>query len=161
LPAAIEDRISGVIFPQPRHRAQVTVPPGLFQTSGGDLRLTPQIVAQAYGVSGLGLDGTGQTIVVLGGSTVNPADLTAFWSNCGLPTTASQFTEIDPFPQFTHPNADASEETKDIEWSSAMAPKARILYVSSIAPETLLSVLMPLLPTDSTICANYQIMGIR
>ena len=101
--------------------------------------MTPQAVAANYGVSGL--TGAGQTIIIVGGSAINPADLTTFWSTCGLPTTLSQFTEFDPNPPGLGANANASEETKDIEWASGIAPAAKVLYISSIDPSEILSII--------------------
>ena len=111
--------------------------------------LSPKTFAQIYNADGLGVDGTGETIVILGGSKVNPTDLSTFWRNCGLPTTLAQFTEVDPFT----PNSNdlASEETMDIEWASAMAPGAKIVYFSSIDPGTLTTWLFAQLPVNHTI----------
>ena len=112
---------------------------------GGFVHLSPKTVAQVYGAADVGLDGTGQTLVVLGGGRINGADLTAFWTRCGLPTTLAQFTEIDPYPDYLA--RDASEETKDVEWASAMAPNAKILYISTIGPERVTDILLERLET--------------
>jgi hypothetical protein len=107
-----------------------------------------QAVTQAYGISGL--TGAGQTIVVAGGAKVDPSDLTAFWNACGMPTTLAQFTENDPDPASlitgSTPGDQAAEEeaTMDIEWASAMAPGAKILYISSIDPGQIMAVLTSL-----------------
>ena len=116
--------------------------------NNGLTEMTPQAVANAYNIPA-GLNGAGQTIIVTGGSAINPSDLTAFWTMCSLPTTTAQFREIDPLPGNLGPNAAASEETKDIEWSSGMAPAANIIYVSSIGPNEVLSVVASL--NDPTI----------
>ena len=127
-------------------RAQTA--PSTITAAANTVLLAPNAIAQLYDASGLSagsasLDGTGQTIVILGGSVVNTADLTAFWTRCGLPTTLAQFTEIDPFPVSNlAPNADAYEETKDLELASAMAPRANLLYISNDTPSVVLAVLM-------------------
>jgi hypothetical protein len=95
------------------------------------------------------LTGAGQTIVVVGGSAVNPADLAAFWARCGLPVTLAQFTEYDPYPGSLGANAQSEEETSDIEWSSGIAPGARILYISTVDPDRVLQILTTL--NDPTI----------
>jgi kumamolisin len=131
---------------RPRAGQSVTV---TLIAEGGFVHLSPKTVAQVYGAADVGLDGTGQTLVVLGGGRINGADLTAFWTRCGLPTTLAQFTEIDPYPDYLA--RDASEETKDVEWASAMAPNAKILYISTIGPERVTDILLERLETDSTI----------
>jgi len=115
--------------------------------AGGEVRMLPQTVCGAYNTGGL--TGAGQTIVVLGSSAVNPADLSAFWTKCGLPVTLAQFTEYDPYPASLGANALAVEETSDIEWSSGIAPGARILYISTVDPDRILQVLAAL--NDPTI----------
>ncbi len=150
IPSELADAVDHVarLYPhmKPRH-SQVSQPPTIIPVIGTTL-LNPKAITQLYNASGLTigstpLDGTGQTIVILGGSVVNTADLTAFWTRAGLPTTLAQFTEIDPFPVSSlSPNADAFEETSDLEVASAMAPGARLLYISTVDPSTVLAVLM-------------------
>jgi kumamolisin len=116
-------------------------------TNGGITCMLPQTVSGAYDTGAL--TGAGQTIVVVGSSAVNPADLIAFWANCGLPVTLAQFTEFDPYPASLGSNAQSAEETSDIEWSSGIAPGARILYISTVDPDRLLEILATL--NDPTI----------
>jgi len=133
LPTELGDSVVGIRKLQPHLRpfhAQTITP----TTIGG--YISPTTIAQLYNASGLGWDGTGQTIVIVGLDTVTPSDLTAFWQACGLPTTLAQFTEIDPDGP---PTSSDLEETMDIEWASAMAPGARIVYFSSPDPDKLQS----------------------
>lgn len=96
--------------------------------------ILPQTFAEIYNATDLGVDGTGQTIVILGGNRVNPDDLTAFWQRAGLPTTAAKFTGIDIDSRVTTgENIHASEETMDVEWASAMAPGADLICVNSVS----------------------------
>jgi len=143
IPADLADSIVGVLKLQPhlrpiRHQSTIT------PTQIGGY-ISPTTVAQLYNASGLTLngktlDGTGQTIVILGEDQVNLSDLAAFRSNCGLPAFApTQFTEYDPSPSSLGSNRNALEETMDIEWSGAMAPGASILYFTSLDPEVLAS----------------------
>jgi kumamolisin len=149
LPAEIGSLVTSVSGLRPDLRPRnaaltLTVPVG----SGTLTYMLSQAVTQAYGNTGL--TGAGQTIVVAGGAKVDPADLTAFWAACGMPTTLAQFTENDPAPAAlitgSSPSAlDAEEEnTMDIEWASAMAPGAKILYISSLDPAQILAVLTTL-----------------
>jgi kumamolisin len=116
-------------------------------TTGRGTRMLPQTVSGAYNTGGL--TGAGQTIVVVGSSAVNPADLAAFWNRCGLPVTLAQFAEYDPYPDVLGADAQSVEETSDIEWSSGIAPGARILYISTIDPDRILEILTTL--NDPTI----------
>jgi hypothetical protein len=155
IPIELADTISGISRLQPRARprtAQSAAVPVI--ASGGFQYLAPQAVAQLYDASGLGLDGTGQTIVILGQFTVNPADLASFWSQCGLPTTLSQYSEVDPYPDEdmnggTGP--DAAEFTHDIEWTTAMAPKANVIYITTTEADTVANLLINRLATDPSI----------
>ncbi len=95
--------------------------------------ILPQTFAQLYEADELGLDGQGQTIVILGGATIDTNDLTAFWRACGLSTTLSQYRQVDISPYRTpDPSNRAGEETMNVEWASAMAPGADIIYLSSL-----------------------------
>ena len=98
LPAELADCVIGIaglrshIKPRPSQTAPITI------TANGNSYLLPQGLRQMYNANNLGLDGSGQTIVILESDVVNPSDLTAYWTQCGLPTTLAQFTEIDADP---------------------------------------------------------------
>ncbi|MGH7997381.1 MAG: immunoglobulin domain-containing protein [Opitutaceae bacterium] len=153
IPPELAGLLAGVHQLRPALRPAPSPAVALVATSAtaGTLML-PETVAEVYDAYGLGYDGSGQTIVVLGAAQVNGADLTAFWGRCGLPTTLAQFTEVDPNPDVSPAGTSAAlEPTMDIEWASAMAPKAKILYISSIDPATVCSLLLNRLATDPTI----------
>ncbi len=132
IPAGLADCVIGIRKLQPHLRPvhSQTITP-IAPATGC---ISPTTIAQLYNASGLGLSGAGQTIVVRGETHVNPGDLTAFWKACGLPTTAAQFVEIDPHGT---PSSADLEETMDLEWASAMAPGATVVYFSSIDAEDL------------------------
>ncbi len=150
VPAELADAVAGVTglsAPlQTRPSQAATSADTASMDSGG--YLTPQALAQLYHATGLGLDGTGQTIVILGADRVNPSDLATFWSRYGLPTTVDQFTEIDPDGL---PGSSLAEETCDIEWASAMAPKAHILYISTVDIAEASALLLKRIAADPTI----------
>ena len=150
LPAEFGDSVLTVLKLQPHLRLirSQTITP--IQSNGKDY-ISPVTVAQLYNASGHGVDGTGQTIVVLGGAQIQTNDLTTFWTAARLPTTAAQFTEIDPSPQELESNSFAAEPTMDVEWASAMAPGAKIIYFSSVDPELLASWLFTWQTTDQSI----------
>jgi len=84
------------------------------------------------------INGTGQTIAIVGRSDINPADATTFWTLFGLdgthaPQPTLVITHNGPPPGFT---GDESEADIDTQWSGAAAPGATINYVTSASTET-------------------------
>lgn len=86
-----------------------------------------------------GINGSGQTIAVVGQVDINTADVLAFRSAAGLSTTNLPTTVHeggDPgaaksCTTCTPPNqGDLDESSIDVEWSGAMAPAANILFVN-------------------------------
>jgi subtilase family serine protease len=106
---------------------------------------TPAQVRQAYGVNqiqfsgGVVGDGSGQTIAIVDAydDPTIQADLDAFSTQFGLPTTSSgqfTFTKVNQTGGSTLPATNASwavEESLDVEWVHAIAPKANIVLVES------------------------------
>ena len=157
IPAELGDDVVGVRKLQPHLRPihSQTITP----ISPANGTISPTTIAQLYNASGLGVDGTGQTLVVVGYSPIRQSDLTTFWTKCSLPTTVAQFTEVDPDgPPSASDNG--MEETLDIEWSSAMAPGARIVYFSSLDPEVLESWLFDQQATDHSIHQVNESFGL-
>jgi len=95
--------------------------------------LAPGDFAQIYNTASLyanGIDGTGQSIAIVGRSNINLSDLQIFRIAFGLPANATQIILDGPDPG----NLFGSEEAEadlDIEWSGAVAPKATIKFVVS------------------------------
>jgi subtilase family serine protease len=118
-------------------------------TSGAYLveDLAPYDFATIYNVLPLwsaGTDGTGQTIAIAGTSSINPADVSNFRNEFGLPTTNSYNTPIlqsgnsQPLTICTTTSTtayctidDLIENSLDVEWSGAIAKNAQIVLVSS------------------------------
>ena len=95
----------------------------------------PLSLQTAYGLIPVyqsGLDGTGQTVVVVDafGSPTAAADYTKFSTTFGLPT--SGFSKFDPQGPPPYNSGWAGETTLDIEWSHAMAPGANIVLIETI-----------------------------
>jgi Pro-kumamolisin, activation domain/Bacterial Ig-like domain (group 3) len=123
--------------------------------------LSPADVAVMYDINGLynmspAIDGTGETIAILGQTDIFLADINDFrsgfgltqinTSNCTTNATTSVITACnDPLFQYVlvpedtdpgQPNSigdDLAEADIDIEWSGAIAPGAQIIYIN--APE--------------------------
>jgi len=85
------------------------------------------------------IDGTGQTIAIVGETDINPADWTAFWNMFGVATPKGTLNIIhdgpDPGIQGDEPEADI-----DTQWSSAVAKGATIDFVISQTTEVTLGV---------------------
>jgi len=109
----------------------ITVPS---PTWNGEDCLGPRALLQLYNGDKTGLNGAGQTIVVLG-SQVDTTDLVKFWSDTGVPQTLSNFTVVNPGGSSwtqTDPTKNASnddstlETTLDCEWAAGVAAGAKV-----------------------------------
>jgi kumamolisin len=154
LPDEIASLVTGVLQLQPHLKPisrQITAPIQITPNGG----ISPMAIRQLYNADGLGWDGTGETIVILGASVPDPNDLVTFWNKCGLPTTLSQFSVFDPLgrtqAQIDPFDYNRSENTKDIEWASAMAPGAKIILYDGIDPEAVCAWVLGQLPTNPSI----------
>ena len=99
---------------------------------------TPSQIQTHYGLTAAykkGLDGTGQTVVIVDGPTDGTqltADLAQFSSLAGLPaTTSSNFTVLYPDGQPTPLSLEVDnwqdEASLDVEWVHSVAPMAKII----------------------------------
>jgi len=116
-----------------------------FAGCGGECyAVTPFDFATIYNLSPLWsatptIDGTGQTIAIVGDSDINPSDATTFWSLFGFgtpglpPMPTLTVTTNGPDPGF---NPDETEGDVDTQWAGAAAPGATIDYVTSEDTET-------------------------
>lgn len=98
--------------------------------SGSSHYLVPADFATIYDVAPLyaaGIDGTGQSIAVVGESDVLLSDIASFRTRFGLPVNAPKLVPYSTTdPGF---NGAQLEGNLDLEWSGALAPKATIYYV--------------------------------
>jgi uncharacterized protein (TIGR03437 family) len=113
-------------------RSRVSQRPA-YTTSSGDHQIAPDDFATIYNVAPLydaGIDGTGQTLVVVGQTDINLSDIQTFRSKYNLPVMDPKLVLVprsDPgISQDDLPEADL-----DVEWAGAVARKATILYVYS------------------------------
>lgn len=95
--------------------------------------LAPGDFAQIYNTASLyptGIDGTGQSIAIVGRSNINLSDLQIFRIAFGLPANAPEIIldGADPGNLF---GSEEAEADLDIEWSGAIAPKATVKFVLS------------------------------
>lgn len=98
-------------------------------TFGSTVGIGPADFATIYNVQALwtaGIDGTGQTIAIVGDSNVNIADINTFRSLFGLPANPPTIIVNGPDPGL---NGDETEADADLEWSGGVAKNATILFV--------------------------------
>jgi pseudomonalisin len=99
--------------------------------SGGSHYLAPADFATIYDVAPLyqsAIDGSGQTVAIVGRSNINLSDVRTFRSRYGLPANDPQIILSGPDPG----TANTGEETEailDVEWSGAVAKNATIKFV--------------------------------
>ena len=99
--------------------------------------ITPYDFAAIYNVLPLwnaGIDGAGQTIAISGVSDVSSSDVAGFRTVFGLPANPPKVILNGPDPGYIP--GGRGENTLDVEWSGAIAPKATIVLVVSADTQT-------------------------
>jgi hypothetical protein len=96
-------------------------------SSGEDHFLAPGDFATIYNLPGL--DGTNQTIAVVGQSTVSANDLANFRVAAGLAAKAPQYILYPSTSTGTRCPGDEGESDLDLEWSGGVAANANIIFV--------------------------------
>ncbi len=139
VPAAISTSLLGINGLQPhlrRHKhiaRRSQAQPDAAPNSKGYL---PSQIASAYKVTPLynsGVSGSGQTIAIVIDTFPATSDLVAFWNHTGVNQSLSNITFIQAVSG-TLPGPDqADEATLDVEWSSAMAPAAKVRVYAATA----------------------------
>ncbi len=136
VPAKIAPLIIGINGLQPHIRAHKhIVKPNAGSSSA---TYTPAQIAQAYQATGLyneGLTGAGQTIAIVIDTFPAKSDLVTFWTGYGI---NQSINNIDFIQAVSGPlDTVTGEETLDTEWSSAMAPGAKVRVYASADLEPL------------------------
>jgi subtilase family serine protease len=106
--------------------------PGQFSFDDGSHYMTPADFVKIYNLKPLydaGIDGTGQTIAIVGRSNIDPQDISDFQSLMGLPANPPQVIVNGDDPGMTFD--DLPEATLDVTWSGAVAPMATVKFVVS------------------------------
>lgn len=106
-------------------------------TSGSKHYLFPADFATIYDINpiyGVGLDGTGISISILGRSDVKAADLASFRTFAGLPAAKPQIILAGRDPGLVA--NDQIESTLDLEWAGAIAPGATVKFVTAASTAT-------------------------
>ncbi len=107
-------------------------------TSGSSHYLAPADFATIYNVDTLysqGIDGSGQTIAIVGRTHIPVSDVTTFRSTFGLPANDPQIIVNGTDPGDLGADEDG-EADLDVEWSGAVAKNATIKFVVSKSTNT-------------------------
>ena len=102
-------------------------------TSGrtGNVFFAPGDIVTTYDINynALGVDGTGQSIAIVGQSAIDPTDIANFQSAAGLPNTPPTLVLVPLSGASTVFSNDEGESDLDIQWSGAIAKGATIDFV--------------------------------
>lgn len=136
IPDALSEVVAGIVSlndfrSQPMHTG-LQQPVTEF-SAGNTHYMTPADFATIYNVTPLyqqGIDGTGQSIAIVGRSNINLADVRQFRSTFGLPANDPQIIVNGANPGILG-SGEESEAALDVEWSGAVAKKAAIKFVVS------------------------------
>jgi len=139
LPAVLSGVVVGVrrlddFRPRPRNVRVLRFVPEFTSSISGNHFLSPDDFATIYDVAPLrsaGTDGAGQTIAVVGQTTIRLTDVAAFRAAAGLPAKAPQTVLVPLTGGAALSSADEPEADLDVEWSGAVAPGADVVFVYS------------------------------
>lgn len=124
-------------FPRkPMHAQPHAVLPDF--TYGGYHYLAPGDFAAIYNAAtlyGNGIDGTGQTVAIVGRTNILLSDVQTFRSQFGLPSNDPAIVLNGSNPGIIS-SGEETEADLDVEWSGAIAPKATIKFVVSASTNT-------------------------
>ena len=138
IPMALVDLVAGLpslgdFFARSQHRASAP----LVNISGGAHAIAPGDFSTIYNTTplyGAGIDGTGQSIAVVGRTDIKLADVHYFRSTFGLPANDPVITHNGVAPGIVVD--DEGEACLDVEWSGAVAPRATVNFVVSKSTPT-------------------------
>ena len=133
IPKAFAPAVEGVLGVHDFHPVPLARPkrrPNLLAGDGNHY-LSPSDYATIYDLNPLyssGIDGTGQTIAIVGRCAIDPAVVAAFRSQTGLPANNPTITIAGQTPAACT-GAELSEPYLDVEWAGAVAKNAKIVLV--------------------------------
>ncbi|HSK43548.1 MAG TPA: protease pro-enzyme activation domain-containing protein, partial [Candidatus Binatia bacterium] len=141
IPRAFSGLVEGVVslhdFPLKHDASLHQLPPDANLVGGGNA-LAPGDFATIYNLTPLynaGIDGTGQTIAIVGRTDIVLGDVQFFRSNFLLPAKDPVFIHNGNAPGDLHGTEEA-EADLDVEWSGAVAKNATIDFVISKSTHT-------------------------
>ncbi len=130
VPATLAPLLVGINGLQPHIRFHKLSILGKSSLTGTNPPYTPAQVEASYNATplyNLNINGAGQTIAIVIDTFPSTSDLTSFWDACGISQSLANIdlinvNNVSPLPTGT----DTQEVTLDTEWSSAIAPAAKI-----------------------------------
>ena len=139
VPPALADLVSGVrnlddFRPRSHHLGPDSIPawPDFTSSISGNHFLAPDDFATIYDLKPLyaaGLDGSGESIAVVGQSAISLSDIDAFRTASGLAVKEPELVLVPGLGTSAVSSADVEEADLDLEWSGAVAKNALIVYV--------------------------------
>jgi len=127
VPVSLEPVVAGFLGLDDFYPKPPTHPlPAFTDGSTGAHSLAPGDLATIYDIGKLGLNGSGQSVVVVGQSAINSSDIQAFRTNYNLPA-ANLTTTL--YGSAVSTTSDMTEADIDLEWAGAVAPNAALIYV--------------------------------
>ena len=135
IPDAVAAKVTGIRGLQPhliRHPRTQLLPQAL--TVPGYASITPAAVTAAYNTPG-NFTGSGQTIAIIADAAPADSDLTTFWSQCEIAQSLSNVTivNVSGGPK-NSATGSKFEVSMDVEWSSGVAPGAKVRVYATPFP---------------------------
>jgi kumamolisin len=127
LPAEVAAPVLGInglqpyLHPKPHSIIKAT---GIYKLVNNQPPYTVAEIAKAYNANGLNSNGSGQKIGIVIDTFPNNSDLTEFWNFNGIAQSLNNIEKVQVVPG-TLPSP-SGEESLDVEWSSGMAPAAKV-----------------------------------
>jgi hypothetical protein len=136
IPAALAQAVAGVVSlhdfrSRPLSRRRSEAPN--YTADSTDHLLTPYDYATIYNLLPLwnaGIDGTGQSIAIVGRTNIHMSDVTTFRSKYGLPGNNTQIVLNGPDPGIVSSDEEG-EAILDVTWSGAVGRGATVKFVIS------------------------------
>jgi kumamolisin len=140
LPSAVAPPVLGINGLQPHlhpRRHFNAIPLMGFQkllSTGNQPPYTVPEIAKAYGANGLSVNGAGQTIGIVIDTFPANSDLAQFWIANAISQSLSNIERVQVVPGVLP--LPSGEETLDVEWSSGIAPGAKVRVYATMTLST-------------------------
>jgi uncharacterized protein (TIGR03437 family) len=138
IPAALSPMVAGIrglhdFHPKPK----IAKAKPNYTLGRGNYEIVPDDFATIYDVTPLysaGTNGGGVSVAVVGQSAIVATDISHFWSTFGLTSVTLKQDLVNPRqnPGLQVSSGDLDESSLDLEWSSAVARGATIVFVYSL-----------------------------
>ena len=132
MPANVATPVLGINGLQPHIRAKkhIRQGPNVASRASNAPPYYPSEIIKAYNGSTLTVDGTGQSIAIVIDTFPKTTDLQSFWTKAGVNQSINNISMIQVVSGKLA--APSGEETLDVEWSSSVAPGAKVRVYASL-----------------------------